>query len=64
MYVCVCHAVTDTHIRSAVAQGCDSLKEVVRCTNAGTCCGRCVNFTKDLLVQIQQEIPRNQAEAA
>jgi bacterioferritin-associated ferredoxin len=42
MIVCVCKAVSDRHIRSAVNGGISSVTELSRKTGLGTCCGKCV----------------------
>jgi bacterioferritin-associated ferredoxin len=42
MIVCVCKAVSDRHIRSAVNGGICSVTELSRKTGLGTCCGKCV----------------------
>jgi bacterioferritin-associated ferredoxin len=42
MIVCVCKAVSDRHIRSAVNGGVSSVMELSRKTGLGTCCGKCV----------------------
>jgi bacterioferritin-associated ferredoxin len=42
MIVCVCKAISDRHIRSAVSGGVSSVTELSRKTGLGTCCGKCV----------------------
>lgn len=42
MYVCLCRGVSDRTIQRAIDQGADSVAEVMACTRAGTCCGRCI----------------------
>jgi bacterioferritin-associated ferredoxin len=42
MIVCVCKAVSDRHIRTAVNGGVSSVTELSRKTGLGTCCGKCV----------------------
>ena len=41
MYVCICHAVSDTEIRSCIARGARSIEEVGAACGAGTGCGSC-----------------------
>lgn len=41
MFVCLCNAVTDTEVRSAIRNGANSVAEITRCTTAGACCGAC-----------------------
>jgi bacterioferritin-associated ferredoxin len=49
MYVCVCNAVTERDICSAVAEGCHSLRELRQQLDFGSCCGRCFVYTRDVL---------------
>jgi bacterioferritin-associated ferredoxin len=42
MIICICKAVSDRHIRSAVNGGICSVIELSRKTGLGTCCGKCV----------------------
>ncbi|HME41029.1 MAG TPA: (2Fe-2S)-binding protein [Steroidobacteraceae bacterium] len=42
MIICVCKAVSDRHIRSAVNNGAASLRDLTREFGLGTCCGKCV----------------------
>jgi bacterioferritin-associated ferredoxin len=46
MIVCVCKAVSDRHIRSAVQAGASCVKELSLKTGLGTCCGKCVPHAK------------------
>jgi bacterioferritin-associated ferredoxin len=42
MIICVCKAVSDRHIRSAVEDGATCLRDLTRELGLGTCCGKCV----------------------
>ena len=42
MIVCICKAVSDRHIRSAVKSGATSVRDLTRELGLGTCCGKCV----------------------
>lgn len=42
MIVCVCHAVSDAHLRALAANGATG-EELVRATRAGTSCGVCAS---------------------
>lgn len=42
MIICVCKAVSDRHIRSAVKGGATTLRDLSRDLGLGTCCGKCV----------------------
>ena len=49
MYVCICNAVTERDIRSAVAEGCGSLRELRVQLGVGACCGRCTDCARNAL---------------
>lgn len=49
MYVCICNAVTERDIGSAVAEGCGSLRELREQLGVGACCGRCTSCARDVL---------------
>ena len=49
MYVCVCNAVTERDIFSAVAEGCTSLRQLREQLGVGACCGRCTGCARDVL---------------
>lgn len=49
MYVCVCKAVTDTHIAKAMDQGACTRRQLMQCTGAGSVCGKCSQSLKSLL---------------
>lgn len=49
MYVCVCHAVTDRDIGSAIAEGCCTLRQLREQLGVGSCCGRCAGCAREIL---------------
>jgi bacterioferritin-associated ferredoxin len=49
-YVCLCRAVTDVQIRTAVARGTRTVDELVGQSGAGTRCGGCRPDLARLLV--------------
>ena len=49
MYICLCRAVTESEVRSAVAEGAADAEEVVERCGAGTGCGGCRTALRDLL---------------
>jgi len=49
MYVCVCMAVTDTEVRSAIEAGADSREAVTRACRAGGDCGACHGMIDSML---------------
>lgn len=56
MYICVCKAVSDRHIRAAVQDaGVISLRDLTRGLGLGTCCGKCVPAARAVLDQALQQ---------
>jgi bacterioferritin-associated ferredoxin len=49
MYVCVCNAVTDSDIGSAVAEGCCTLRQLRDRLGVAACCGRCAGCAREVL---------------
>ncbi len=49
MYICICNAVTDRHIRDAVGEGYDSLTSLRSHLGVGDGCGRCESCAQDLV---------------
>ncbi|MDP2170085.1 MAG: (2Fe-2S)-binding protein [Rhodocyclaceae bacterium] len=49
MYVCVCHAVTDSDIECAVAGGCCSLRQLSEQLGVGRTCGRCTRCARETI---------------
>jgi len=49
MIVCVCKAVSERHIRTAVKGGATSLRDLTRDLGVGTCCGKCLPEAKSTL---------------
>ena len=64
MYICVCHAVTDTQIKASVQSGCCSYREIRDCHEVGTPCGRCVPETRALINQTLSELATTIARVA
>ncbi|WP_137939688.1 bacterioferritin-associated ferredoxin [Chitinivorax sp. B] len=56
MYVCICHAVTDTHIRQAVEGGCCSMRDLRNELNVATQCGRCACHAREVLRESLHQI--------
>lgn len=54
MYVCVCHAVTETALRAAACAGVRDLQALAMHTGCGTSCGCCRDFASELLTQHAQ----------
>jgi bacterioferritin-associated ferredoxin len=49
MYVCICNAVTEKMIRTAVADGVSTLAELNRRTGCAGGCGNCAEFAGEVL---------------
>lgn len=49
MYVCICNAVTDSAIRTAVNEGARSLRDLSAKTGCSTQCGRCVPVAREVM---------------
>lgn len=49
MIICVCKAVSDRHIRSAVKNGATCVRDLTRELGVGTCCGKCIPEAKAAL---------------
>jgi bacterioferritin-associated ferredoxin len=49
MIVCVCKAVSDRHIRSAVKDGASCMRDLTRELGIGACCGKCVPEARRVL---------------
>jgi bacterioferritin-associated ferredoxin len=49
MYICICHAVTDSTIRQAVRRGASSFRELSFDTGCGTQCGSCVSQVREVM---------------
>ena len=64
MYVCICHAVTDTQIKNAVEDGCCSLREVSQCLSVGKTCGRCVPAAREVIYDTLSELAVDIARVA
>ncbi|MGO9932418.1 MAG: bacterioferritin-associated ferredoxin [Steroidobacteraceae bacterium] len=49
MIICVCKAVSERHIQSAVKGGANRLRDLTRDLGVGTCCGKCLPEAKAAL---------------
>ncbi|MGS0827056.1 bacterioferritin-associated ferredoxin [Shewanella sp. 0m-8] len=63
MYVCLCHAITDTQIKEAVSQGDSSLADVKRRLGVADQCGKCTKMATQI-IQRQVDIEPNFYEVA
>ncbi len=49
MYICICHAVTDSAIRESVNDGVKSFRQLSFETGCGTQCGSCVSQARQIM---------------
>lgn len=56
MYVCVCNAITDSDIRTAVDSGVRNMKQLGNVTGCGSSCGCCKEMAVGVLDQALTEI--------
>ncbi len=56
MYVCICHAVSDTQIRQEVCDGACSLREVSQRLGVATGCGKCGKCAKRVICETLNEL--------
>ncbi len=59
MYICVCHGITDTQIRSCVVEGARTLGELSGELGVATQCGCCAESA----AQVMQEVLRSPVTA-
>lgn len=64
MFVCLCHALSDSDIRAAIEAGHDNVEAVIQHTKATSQCGNCLNDVLDLLSTHQTEQQTSAAETA
>ena len=65
MYVCICHAVTDSQIRCTVRERrITSLRELAAQTGVATNCGRCARCARELLNDCAQVPAEELADVA
>ena len=55
MYVCVCHAINETRVREAVAQGRTSVRALREHFDFGECCGKCNACMRELINEAQAD---------
>lgn len=63
MFICLCHAVTDETITTAIAEGHDSLTALMRELKVATQCGGCLSQVMEI-VDIHQSSPTVAASVA
>jgi bacterioferritin-associated ferredoxin len=55
MYICVCKAVTDGQIRTAIDNGICTRRQLVHCFGVGKDCGKCNKEVSELLKQRSEQ---------
>ncbi len=60
MYICLCHAVTDSRIKEAMNNGASSVQDLKDELNVATCCGRCLNEVNDIVENYIQQQTNNE----
>ncbi|MFT6131373.1 MAG: bacterioferritin-associated ferredoxin [Shewanella sp.] len=63
MFVCLCHAITDTQIKAAVSLGDSSLADVKKRLGVADQCGKCARMASQI-IQTQLEYEPNFYEVA
>lgn len=58
MYVCVCSAVTDREIRTAVESGAATLNDLQSILPVGMCCGQCADTARKVVDEYLRERTR------
>ena len=64
MYVCVCNAVTDRDIGSAVDAGYRTMRELRDQLGVANCCGRCAGCAREVLHDTLRQSLRASPSAA
>jgi bacterioferritin-associated ferredoxin len=54
VYICLCHGITDTQIRSCVADGARTLCDLSGELGVATQCGNCANSACEVLLEVLQ----------
>ncbi len=56
MYICICHAVTDSDIGNAVNDGATSFRDLSFATGCGTQCGCCITQARQVMKEALAEL--------
>jgi len=49
MYICICKAVTDSQIQTAIDDGINTRKALHQCLGVGSDCGKCNRHVRELI---------------
>jgi bacterioferritin-associated ferredoxin len=55
MYVCICNAVTDRQIKTAVQEGHGTFEKIQQQLDVGSCCGKCEPHAKEVILEAQND---------
>ncbi len=58
MYICVCKAVTDSQIKTAIDNGMNTRKALHQCLGVGSGCGKCNRHVREMISKIN--VPSNE----
>ncbi|MFT2112541.1 bacterioferritin-associated ferredoxin [Marinomonas sp. 2405UD68-3] len=66
MYICICNAVTDRQIKNALDEGAKTMSDLNKSLSVGSCCGKCVRSTRDIMKQhyLEQKVEQLSYSAA
>ena len=64
MYVCICNAVTDGHIRQAVKNGASTMRDIYARCGVAKSCGKCACLARDILREAVQATPHSGVDPA
>jgi len=55
MYVCICNAVTDRQIKTAVQEGYGTFEKIQQHLDVATCCGKCEPHAKEVILEAKKD---------
>jgi bacterioferritin-associated ferredoxin len=61
MYICICNAISERHIETAVSNGAETVEDLQRQLALGSQCGSCQTCAKECLSRIHQQHSASQA---
>ncbi|MGV8844831.1 MAG: bacterioferritin-associated ferredoxin [Pseudomonas sp.] len=64
MYVCLCQGITDSHIRTAINEGCCSYRDVRMTLGVASQCGKCACVAKQVVRETLSDIHSSQLSSA
>lgn len=55
MYICICKAVTDKQLHSAINNGSCTRRQLTHCLGVGSQCGKCNKEIKEIIQRSNQQ---------